>query len=171
MIIEQLSSLLDDTSALETWSLTDAEIRELTRTVHRTRAGLDELAARLAAAVDDRDIARDDGCTSTTAWLAHRAGVSKSEAAKLVSLGRLVDDEVETTRVAWAAGELSTEQAGIIIRAIDTLPEWIGPEERHDAQTTLLAYASQFAADDLRRLANRIVEVIDPDGADEIIGK
>ena len=171
MIIEQLSSLLDDTSALETWSLTDAEIRELIRKVHQTRAGLDELAARLAAAADDRDIAREDGCTSTAAWLAQHAGISRSEAGKHVSLGRLVTDEVEVTRAAWAAGEITTEQAGIIIRAIDTLPEWIGSEERRDAQTTLLDYAAQFAADDLRRLANRIVEVIDPDGADEIIGK
>ncbi|MDX6276248.1 MAG: hypothetical protein QOJ72_376, partial [Nocardioidaceae bacterium] len=171
MIIEQLSSLLDDTAALETWSMTDAEIRELTRTVHRARAGLDELAVRLAATVDDRGLARDDGCTSTTAWLAQLAGISRSEAARHTSLGRFLNDEVEVTRVAWAAGEITTEQAGIIIRAIDTLPDWIGTEERHDAQTTLLEYASQFAADDLRRLANRIVEVIDPDGADEIIGK
>jgi hypothetical protein len=55
--------------------MTDAEIRELNRTVHRTRAGLDELAIRLAAAAEDRGLAREDGCTSTTAWLAQLAGI------------------------------------------------------------------------------------------------
>ena len=171
MIIEQLSSLLDDTAALETWSLTDAEIRELTRTVHQTRAGLDEFAARLAATADDRGLAREDGSTSTTAWLAQLAGISKFEASKLVSLARLTSELVEPTRVAWAAGTISTEQAGVIIRSIATLPDWVGDEERGDAQQTMLEYASQVTVDELRRIGNHIIEVIDPDGADEIIGK
>lgn len=58
MIIEQMSSLPDDTSPFEPWSLTDAEVRELIRTVHRTRAGLDEFATRLAGVADNRDLPR-----------------------------------------------------------------------------------------------------------------
>ncbi len=171
MIIEQLSSLLDDTSALEPWTLTDAELRELTRTVHQTRAGLDEFASRLAAASDDRGLAREDGCTSTTAWLANLTGISKFEASKLIALARLTSDLVEPTRVAWAAGTVSTEQAGVIIRSLATLPDWVGDEERGDAQQIMLDYAAQVTVDELRKIGNHIIEVIDPDGADEIIGK
>ena len=171
MIIEQLSSLLDDTKALETWSLTDAEIRELTRTVHQTRAGLDEFAARLAGIADDRGLAREDGSTSTTAWLAELAGISKFEASKLVSLARLTSEQVEPTRVAWASGTISTEQAGVIIRSLAALPDWVGDEERGDAQEIMLGHATQMTLADLRRIGNHIIEVIDPDGADEIIGK
>jgi hypothetical protein len=90
--------LPDDTSAFEAWSLTDGEIRELTRAVFRARAGLEELAVRLAAVADDCGLARQDGCASTSAWLAQVAGLSKYEAAKLVSLSRTMSPEVEATR-------------------------------------------------------------------------
>ena len=171
MIIEQLSALPDDTSALEAWSLADGEIRELTRAVFRARAGLEELAVRLAAAAEDRGLAREDGCTSTSAWLAKIAGLSKYEAAKLVSLSRTMSPEVETTRLAWAAGDLSTEQAKVIADAITALPDWFGDEERCDAEQVMLDHAPDFTLDELKRLGNHVIEVLDPDGADEIIGK
>jgi hypothetical protein len=172
MITEQLSTLPKDTSALEAWTLTDGEIRELTRAVFRARAGLEELAVRLAAAADDRGMAHDDGCTSTTAWLAQSAGISKFEAAKLVGLSRtMTAGTVETTRLAWAAGDLTTEQTRVIAEAITKLPDWFGDEERSDAEAVMLDHATDLTLDELKRLGNHIVEVLDPDGADEIIGQ
>jgi hypothetical protein len=171
MIIEQLASLPDDTAALEPWTLTDGEVRELTRAVFRARAGLEELAVRLAAAAEDRGLARQNGCTSSTAWLAQVAGVSKFEASKLVALSRLLAEEVERTRLAWSRGLISTEQAGVIVRSITTLPDWFGEHERGDAEQVMLDHAPHLTLDDLRRLGNHIIEVIDPDGADEIIGQ
>jgi hypothetical protein len=171
MIIEQLASLPDDTAALEPWTLTDGEVRELTRAVFRARAGLEELAVRLAAAAEDRGLAREDGCTSVTAWLAQVAGLSKFEASKLVALSRLLAEEVERTRLAWSRGLISTEQAGVVVRSITTLPDWFGEEERGDAEQVMLDHAAHLTLDDLRRLGNHIIEVVDPDGADEIIGQ
>lgn len=171
MIIEQLSSLPDDTSALETWTLTDPEIRELTTSVFRARASLEELAVRLAAAVEDRAIAREDGCTSTSAWLAQLAGISKYDASKLVSLSQTMSPEVERTRQAWSCGDITTEQAKVIVDSITKLPEWFGDEEHLDAENLMLDHAPHFTLDELKRLGNHVIEVLDPDGADEIIGK
>src|SRR5215207_5146523 len=170
MIIDQLSSLPDDTSALEPWTLTDREIRGLTRELFRARAGLEELAVRLAAAADDRGLAREDGFTSTTSWLAKVAGISKFEASKLVSLSHVSTERVEQTRVVWAGGDMSTEQAGVIIRSVAALPDWIGDEERGDAEKIMLDYGPHVTLDELRKIGNHLIEVIDPDGADEIIG-
>lgn len=171
MITEQLSSLPDDTSALETWSLTDGEVRSLTQAVFRARAGLEELAVRLAGAAEDRGLAREDGCISTSAWLAQVAGLSKYEASKLVSLSRTMTAEVERTRQAWAAGDITTEQAKVIGESITKLPEWFGDEERGDAEQVMLEHAPELTIDELKRLGNHVIEVLDPDGADEIIGK
>jgi hypothetical protein len=171
MIIEQLSSLPDDTGALEAWSLTDDEIRSLTQALFRARAGLEELAVRLAGLADDRGLAREDGCTSTSAWLAEVAGISKHEASKLVSLSHKVSTQVEQTRLAWSRGDLSTEQAKVIVESITMLPDWFGDEERRDAEQIMLDHAPDFTLDELRRLGNHVIEVLDPDGADEIIGK
>lgn len=171
MIIEQLSSLPDDTSALEPWSLTDPEVRELTKAVFRARAGLEELAVRLAAAADDRRIPREDGCTSTTAWLAAVTGISRLEASRFASLSRTVSPEVESTRRAWSHGRITTEQAKVIAETITTLPDWFGEEERADAEQVMLDYAPGSTLDDLRRLGNHVIEALDPDGAEEIVGK
>ena len=170
MIIEQLSSLSDDLAAFEPWTLTGAEVRELAVAVQRARVSLDAMLSQLAGCADDMGLAKDDGAASTTAWLASLTGVAKRDASKLVALARMTDDHTEATRAAWAAGDLSTEQARVIMDAVSTLPDWCGEEERGDAEAHLIRLAADHPLDDLKRLANRILEVIDPDGADEALG-
>jgi hypothetical protein len=170
MIIEHLSSLTEELAALEPWTLTESEVRELVSAVQRTRTGLDAAMSRLVGCADQMGLPKDDGATSATAWLSNRVGMTKGEAAKLVGLSRVTSSSTEATRAAWATGDLSTEQAGVIMRAIDALPDWCGDEERADAQAHLIRLAGQYNLDDLRRLANRVLEVIDPDGADEALG-
>ncbi len=170
MLIDQLEGLRAELRDLEAWSLTDAELRTVTRELQRTIASLTETAVRLAGAVEDRALPREDGSASTVAWLASTTGIARREASRIVHLSRLDSSRGGATRDAWASGALSTDQASIILKALDQLPEWFVAEQHDDAEATLLQHASEFAADDLRRLANRIVEVVDPDSADEIIG-
>ena len=123
------------------------------------------------AAAEDRELSKPDGAATTAAWLCNLTGVSRGEAKRIIDPGRAFGDMVEGTRQAWAAGDLTTEQATIICQAINVLPDWVGDVERKAAQAALLDHAGRFATDDLRRLANHITEVIDPDGADEHLGK
>ncbi|QGG41811.1 HNH endonuclease signature motif containing protein [Aeromicrobium yanjiei] len=171
MFLDQLSSLSEDAAAIEPWSLTAAELREVATAVQRTRTGLDALASRLAGAAEAMGLPKEDGAASTSAWLADLTGVSKAEAGRLVGLARVTTSNTEATRAAWAAGTISTDQAGVIMRAIDALPDWCGDEERGDAEAHLIQLAGHHNLDDLKRLANRVLEVIDPDGADEVLGK
>ena len=171
MIVEQLSSLTDDLAALEPWRLTGSEVREVAVAVQKARTSLDAALSRLAGSADEMGLAKDDGASSTTAWLADLTGIGKGEAAKLVGLAKVTTSSTEATRSAWAAGDLSTDQAGVIMKAIDALPEWCGEAERADAETHLITLAGQYGLDDLKRLANRVLEVIDPDGADEHLGE
>jgi hypothetical protein len=170
MISDQVAALLEESSALKPWTLTDREIRAELQAAAQAAAALQALTVRLTAAAEDRGLPREDGCTSPTVWLASTTNVSKREASKLVSLTRLDPTRGTTTRERWASGRLTTEQAHIILKALDALPEWFVDEQHDDAEATLLEHAREFGADDLRRLANRIVEVVDPDSADEIIG-
>ncbi len=170
MLIDQLESLRGELRDLEAWSLTDAELRAVTVELQRTIASLTESAVRLASAAEDRAIPREDGSASTVTWLAGTTGIARREASMIVRLSRLDATRGLATRKAWASGDLATEQADIILKALDQLPEWFVDEQHDDAEATLLEHAREFGADDLRRLANRIVEVVDPDSADEIIG-
>ncbi len=169
VIVDQLSSLADDLAALEPWRLTGPEVREVVVAVQRTRTALDAVMSRLAGCADQMGLAKDDGATSTTAWLAATANMTKGAASKLVGLSK--GDGCEATRAAWAAGTLSTDQASIIIKAVDALPDWVDEQPRTDAETHLIGLAAEHDLDGLQRLANRVLEVIDPDGYDEHLGE
>ncbi|MET0448215.1 MAG: hypothetical protein ABW004_07395, partial [Aeromicrobium sp.] len=89
MIIEQLSSLTDELAALEPWTLTGSEVREVVSAVQKARTSLDAVMARLVGSADQMGLPKDDGATSATAWLASRVAMTKGEAAKLVGLSRV----------------------------------------------------------------------------------
>jgi hypothetical protein len=169
VIVDQLSSLADDLAALEPWRLTSTEVREVVVAAQKARTALDATLSRLAGCADDMGLPKDDGASSTTAWLATTANMGKGAASRLVGLSR--SDGCEATRAAWAAGRLSTEQASIIIKAIDALPDWVDDQPRTDAEAHLICLAGQHDLEGLQRLANRVLEVIDPDGFDEHLGE
>ncbi len=171
MIIEQLSSLADDAAALEAWSLTGAEVREVAKAVQRARTALDAVMSELAGCADGMGLPKEDGATSTTAWLANLTGMSKGEASGLVAMANLSTPATEATRAAWAGGQISTQQASVIMKAIDALPDWVDDKPRRDAEAHLILLAGEHNLDDLKRLANRVIEVIDPDGADQMLGE
>lgn len=171
MLIDQFDTMRDDVSEVEAWSHTDAEIREILKSSTAMISALQAMNARLTGAAEDRALPREDGSASTVAWLASTTGIARREASRLVKLSRLDATRGLATREAWSSGAVSTEQASIILTALDQLPDWFVAEQHDDAETTLLEHAKEFAADDLRRVANRIVEVVDPDSADEVIGE
>jgi len=158
-------------SGTKTWELTDEQLKSDLVDVFRIRASIDELCARLVGAAEDRNLAALEGATSTSAWLSNLTGISKGDAKKIIDPARNLGEMVEQTRQAWAAGVVTTEQATIICKAVNTLPEWVGVEERLVAQSELLEFGKALKNDDLKRIANHILEVIDPDGAEEHLGK
>ena len=91
MLIEQLSSLTDEVAALEPWTLTSAEVREVVRAVQTTRTALDAVMSRLAGCADDMGLPKDDGASSTTAWLANSTNITKGAASKLVGMAKVTD--------------------------------------------------------------------------------
>lgn len=64
MIVEQLSSLLDDTAVLEPWTLTGTEVREVLAAAQKARTGLDALVSRLGGTAGDMGLPAGDGANS-----------------------------------------------------------------------------------------------------------
>ncbi|MCW2825121.1 MAG: hypothetical protein JWQ91_2038 [Aeromicrobium sp.] len=171
MIIEQLSSVVDDAAALEPWTLTGTELREVAVAVQTARTALDALASRLMGSADDMGLATEDGATSTTAWYANLTGVAKHDAGRLMGLARATTARTEATRTGWASGKISTEQAGVIMKAITALPDWCTDEQVAAAEAHLIALAPEHDLHGLKALANRVLEVIDPDGVEDYLGR
>jgi len=59
----------------------------------------------------------------------------------------------------------------VIIEAVDALPDLVLEAERRAAEEHLLSEAAHHHAQDLKRLARHLLEVIDPDGLDEYLAK
>ncbi len=79
---------------------------------------------------------------------------------------RAVNDTVLATRAAWSKGELSTEQAALIAETVTGLSGTVDLAARDQAEVYLIEQAPRFSYTELRHLANHVIEVVDPDGAD-----
>jgi hypothetical protein len=90
-----------------------------------------------------------------------------------VKLALALEEDLAATRDALAAGVVDGEQARVIARTVQTLPEAAvaadpflpGRAEKH-----LIDLAAQFDARALRNLARHVLEVLDPQAADHALG-
>ncbi len=153
------------------WSLDDARLSRRLGEALAVKARLDELVARLVGEVDERDLGRQCGASSTKAHLVASYRVSGGAAAGLLSQGRCMADRTTTTRTAWATGKVSAEQAVLIGAAVDKLSPEISDDVVEDAQTDLVDHAQTLTFAQLQVVANHLVEVVDPDGADTVLAR
>jgi hypothetical protein len=72
-------------------------------------------------------------------------------------------------RAAFAAGELTADRARVIADAVNRLSPTAEEERVTAAVVTLIEQAPGLTFEELRRAANHLVEVVDPDGADAIL--
>ena len=153
-------------SDTDTWKLTDEQLTSSVVEAFRAKAQTEAVCAQLVGAAEDRNLPRLSGTTSTGTWVSNLTKVSVYEAARTVRRAGAMGPGVEATGRAWAVGDLNGEQAEVIATAVTGLPDSVGCEERTVAQRELLDAADRFNLNDLKRVANHILEVIDPEGAD-----
>ncbi|MCD4533952.1 13E12 repeat family protein [Nocardioides sp. cx-169] len=69
----------------------------------------------------------------------------------------------DTVAAALAAGVILTDQAQVVVEAVDALPDDVQPEVRAQARAHLLAQAAHHDARALRILGRRILDVLAPE--------
>lgn len=147
------------------WSLTASEAGDTLVMLTQARAQLDELLMRVLQHAATVETGLDTGATSTTNWWAHTTRTTRAEAHRTARLAASLE-RYDTVRTALAAGDLRTDQAGVIVVAVDALPDdvedWVPPA----ATEFLLHEAAEHDAKALRVLGRRLLEVIDPVAAD-----
>jgi len=166
-----IDAALADCAEAPTWSLPDPELTELALAAHRSVARAERLLLRLVAEVDSRGAATSQGATSTTAWLRAAGRVRPGQARGMVGTARALAGRLAATDAALGAGALSAEQAGVIVRAVGALPRDAEAWVLGRAEAELIEAAAVHDPVELARLGRRILEVIDPDGADEALAR
>jgi hypothetical protein len=167
----RLHEVLDTLADAPAWAMTPAEQRDAVVALARAESRLAELRLRVIAAADHSDVAAETAATSTAAWLAHATRRSRTLATTDVRLALRLETEHFRTREALAEGSVDADQARVIVRAVDGLPQTVDPAERERAEQHLVQLAGEHDAVSLARLARRLHEVIDPDTADEAEGR
>ena len=124
------------------------------------RSQLDALTARVLAASDD--VGEQHGLRDAAAWLAVRTRTTRSQARRDLALGRALEQH-DGVATALTSGELRTEQARVIVEAVDALPPHVDLDVRGLAETTLLELAARHDARDLRQIGKRILDVVAPE--------
>ncbi|CAN5581402.1 hypothetical protein BH11ACT8_BH11ACT8_23250 [soil metagenome] len=146
-----------------TWSLGGAQTRDLLVEATALAAQVAELQARLLSHADTIDAVKEVGAGSTSAWLAVSTRMTRRTAGGAARLaGSLAKHDL--TREALGRGEVLVEQAGVIIDAVDALPDDRGVREL--CEKHLLAEAAHHDAADLKVLGQRVLALLDPDAAD-----
>ncbi|MGB0101052.1 MAG: DUF222 domain-containing protein [Nocardioides sp.] len=156
---------LDTVSDASVWSMDAVETGHTLVALERAEARLVELKARVAAHADDLHVGQEVGASSAANWLAHETRATRPAAHGSVRLGHDLEAH-SLTRDALAAGDVVAEQARVIIRWVDKLPDALDAQTVEKAETHLLEQARHHDARALNQLGKHLFEVIAPDEAD-----
>ncbi|MBB6626713.1 DUF222 domain-containing protein [Nocardioides sp. KIGAM211] len=164
--VRDVGERISEVAETPVWSMTPDEAGATLVDITRQIARLTELEARVALHAASVEVGSSVGATSTQAWWATQtAQTHRSTAAKIhlaQALGRW-----HVVRQALSSGAILTEQAQVIVRALDDLPDDVDPETRVLAEKHLVDLAADHDAVDLRRLGRGLLDVIDPAAGEE----
>jgi hypothetical protein len=156
---------LSEVAEAPLWSVSAEEAADTLVLLTRARAQLDELVMRVLRHAGTVEVGLDTGATSTTNWWAHATRTTRAEAHRTARLAAGLERHDEV-RAALVAGSLRTDQAGVIVDAIDALPDDVKEWVPAAATEFLLEKAGEHDAKALRVLGRRVLEVVDPVAAD-----
>src|SRR6188768_2475789 len=121
-----------------------------------------ELELRVARQAECLDLGAEAGAADTGSYWADQTRQTKRDAKRRLQLAHALDHDHEPVRDAMAAGQVSEEQAAVIVKGVDALPV----EHRRDAEAHLIGCAAEHDPVALRRLAHRVLEVVAPEIAE-----
>ncbi|MGH3508960.1 MAG: DUF222 domain-containing protein [Nocardioidaceae bacterium] len=166
-VVLGLAAAVDAVAGLGLTELADAQVELVLVEVTRVEARI--AAARLAvlAESDRRDLAEQAAATGTDAWAAALTGSSRAVMAGGLWLAQRLQDDYPATRRGLTAGVINLDQATVIVRAGERLPEGLTAEQRALAEQGLVDQAATgMEPRRLRIAARRMLQVVSAQLAD-----
>lgn len=165
--LERLEEALGDLTELSMAGLAPADVTRLLDSLTTAHGRLAAATGRVVREADRRRLADQAGARNTPTWWAHRSRLTRGEAARVLGLAKRLDTDLHRPVAdALAAGRLHVDQAGVIVHAVDALPDTVTTPVRVQARDHLLGAAAEHDARALRILGKRILDVIAPEVAE-----
>jgi hypothetical protein len=164
-----LDAAIDKASGFAPTFMTPAQKRTVLVALEREEERLHALKLRVLACADD--VAQEAAAKDVGAWLATEARLARNHTARDLKLGKALDQRWTTLGDAVADGAVNTDQAHVIVRALDRLPDDLEPEQVTKAEEHLIGEAAHFGPAELARLGEHLLEVVAPDTYEALIAQ
>ena len=161
--VDEIEAALERMLASPTMVLETGDYATAMTGLERVSRRLDAVKLRMLAAADKSGAATDAGFTDTGAWVANHVTVSRAEAARRIALATELESGHGATTKALAAGLVSSGHAAVIVHAIGQLPTGVSDAQRQVVEASLVAKARRYTPGQLRRIARRAIEAVEPD--------
>ncbi|MDQ1106461.1 HNH endonuclease signature motif containing protein [Nocardioides zeae] len=131
---------------------------------HRLVAQASALVAVLVHHAEEVELHRENGASTAAVWLASASALTRRDAYRFARIGEATASRHAThLGPACEAGTVNTEQADVIVKALDALPEDLPAELRLQAEQAMVGFAADHDARALRALGKKILTVIAPE--------
>ncbi len=159
-----LDAVLDDLATLAAEASGDASA--LLEVAARIDGLCDRLAAVRMGVLRDAELVGEPGLGVAERLHATNRITRRTSRAD-VRLARDLADRYPVVAQAWRDGTVSAQQARSIVAGLRQLPLALSPSQMEACQTDVVGFAAQLDPDELRMVAERMAEVIDPERAQE----
>ncbi len=123
-----VSAVLDHVTEVSLWSMGAEEAGETLTALTRQAARLAELTLRVASHADTVGVGEEVAASSTASWWAHVTRQDRPVTARLMHLAQAFESDLfAPVRDGLGAGDVNVEQAQVILRAVEDLPDDLDP--------------------------------------------
>lgn len=158
---------LRDLALRPLWSMDVRQTGEALVEVTRLAAQVAQLQLALLHQAAVVEVGAAVGATSAASWLAHETRTTRAATHRAARLARRLATAHPAVDIDLANGDLTLDQAQVIVDAVDALPDdLVDTDTSAKAVAFLLAEARHLDARALRVLGRRLLEVVDPEAAD-----
>ena len=157
---QAIATLWEAARSISTDTDTSAELGAVMEAIAQAEAQLAGLKLHLLHE------ARLSAADAVVAQVRHSVRTTSAQATAQIKLATRLGEQFPLIGDALQAGGISVSQAEAIVTGLKTLPTRLTRAELQQCQTTVLGYVDDLGPKELRILAARMVEVIDPDMAE-----
>lgn len=126
---------------------------------------------RMRILVDAADLAEGSGARDAAGWMADATHTRFEDARSDLRLATALDRRWTALGAAVREGRATTDQARVIVRALDALPAEVPLDVLDRAEAALIDHADRFGPKQLARIGRHILTVVAPDLVDEAEGR
>ncbi len=162
--VGQLEAVLDIAAAMAAAAIGDTP--KLLDVVARIDGLCDRLSAVRMELLHEAELVREPGL-SVAERLHATNRVSRSSSRRDVRLAGDLSNRFSVVARAWRDGTVSEQQARGIVAGLKHLPVALSPSQLETCQRDVVAFADRLDPDELRKVAQRMAEIVDPERAEE----